>query len=115
MCRNTSTFLHWTSKHIVHVIKKHFLNDGISTGEDGDTGSHPKHALTFRMILGILQFIQDYAEQHAIFLPGHVPIYEGQYQTFTIVCHQEGISKVRKINISDFLTKYIVKTFIQTS
>ena len=74
MCRNTSTFLHGTSKHKVHVIKKHFLDDGISTGEHGNTSNHPKHALTFRMILEILQFIQDYAEQHAILPSGHIPI-----------------------------------------
>ena len=74
VCRTTSTFLHGTSKHRVHVIKKHFLDDGISTGEHGNTGNNPKHALTFRMILGILQFIQDYAEQHVILLPGPIPI-----------------------------------------
>ena len=73
ICRNTFTFLHGVSKHKVHAIKNHFLENGISTREHGNTGNQPKHALTFRMILGILQFIQNYAEQHAILLPGRIP------------------------------------------
>ena len=31
MCTNTFTFLHGVSKHRVHAIKKHFLDDGTST------------------------------------------------------------------------------------
>ena len=73
VCRNTFTFLHEVSKHKVQAIKKHFLDNGITTREHGNTGNHPKHALTFRLILGILQFIQNYAEQHAILLPGRIP------------------------------------------
>ena len=38
-----------------------------------DNMNQPKHALSFKKILGILQFIQNYAEQHAILLPGHIP------------------------------------------
>ena len=70
VCRNTFTFLHGVSKHKVQAIKKHFLDNGITTREHGNTGNHPKHALTFRLILGIRQFIQ---EQHAILLPGRIP------------------------------------------
>ena len=73
VCRNTFTFLHGVGKHKVQAIKRHFLDNGISTREHGNNGNHPKHALTFSMILGILQFIQNYAEQHAILLPGRIP------------------------------------------
>ena len=66
-------FLHGISKHFVLAIKNHFLDNGISTREHGNTGNHPKHTLSFRTILGILQFIQNYAEQHAILLPGRIP------------------------------------------
>ena len=59
VCRNTFTFLHGISKHKVLAIKNHFLNNGISTREHGNTGNHPKYALSFRAILGILQFIQN--------------------------------------------------------
>ena len=59
VCRNTFIFLHGISKHKVLAIKNHFLNNGISTREHGNTGNHPKYALTFRTILGILQFIQN--------------------------------------------------------
>ena len=57
--------------HLSGAVRSIFLDNGISTREHENTGSHPKHAFTFRMILEILQFIQDYAEQHAILLLGH--------------------------------------------
>ena len=66
VCRSTFIFLHGVSKHRVHAIKKRFLDNRISI-------NHPKHTLTFRMILGILQYIQNYAEQHAILLPSRIP------------------------------------------
>ena len=62
VCRNTFTFLHGVSKHKVQAIKKHFLDNGMATREHGNNGNQPKHALAFRIILGILQFIQNYAE-----------------------------------------------------
>ena len=73
VCRNTFTFLHGVSKHKVNAIKKHFLENGISTKVHGNIGNQPKHALTLKIILGILQFILNYPEQHAILLPGHIP------------------------------------------
>ena len=54
VCRNTFTFLYGVSKHKVNAIKKHFLDNGISTREHGNIGNQPKHALTLKMILGIL-------------------------------------------------------------
>ena len=73
VCRNTFTFLHGVSKHKVNAIKKHFLENGISTRVHGNIGNQPKHALTLKIILGILKFIINYAEQHAILLPGRIP------------------------------------------
>ena len=73
VCRKTFTFLHGISKHKLHAIKDHFLDNGISPREHGNTGKQPKHSLSFNRILGILQFIQNYAEQHAVLLPGRIP------------------------------------------
>ena len=73
VCRNMFTFLHGVSHHKLHAIKDHFLEDGITPREHGNTGKQPKHSLSFTRILGILQFIQNYAEQHAILLPGWIP------------------------------------------
>ena len=70
VCRDMFTFLHGVSHHKLHAIKDHFLEDGVTPREHGNTGKQPKHALSFTRILGILQFIQNYAEQHAILLPG---------------------------------------------
>ena len=37
VCRNTFTFLHGVSKHKVHAIKNHFLDNGISTRQHEPT------------------------------------------------------------------------------
>ena len=39
----------------------------------GNTNNQVKHALTLKIILGILKFIINYAEQYAILLPGRIP------------------------------------------
>ena len=66
-------FLHGVGKFKIQAIKEHFLENGISTRKHGNTGKQPKHSLGFKRILGILQFIQNYSEQHAIILPGRIP------------------------------------------
>jgi len=42
------TFLHGISKHKIHAIKDHYLDNGISPREHGNTGKHPKHSLSFK-------------------------------------------------------------------
>jgi len=64
--RKTFIFLHGVSKHKIHAIKEHFLDNGISPREHGNNGKQPKHSLSFKRIVGILQFIQNHAEQHAV-------------------------------------------------
>ena len=53
--------------------EKPFFGQWLSTREHVNTGNHPKHALTLGRILGILQFVKNYAEQNAILLPGRIP------------------------------------------
>jgi len=43
VCRKTFTFLHGVSKHKLHAIKDHFLDNGISPREHRNTGK-PKGA-----------------------------------------------------------------------
>ena len=79
ICRNTFNFLHGAGKHKVHVMKNHFLDNGLAPREHGNTGNHPKHALTLGRILGIHQFVKNYAEQNTILLPGHIPGFKRDY------------------------------------
>lgn len=73
LCRTTFTFLYGVSKHKVHGIKKHFLEHGFSSRTHGNTNKRPHNALTFNGILNVLKFIQNYAEQNALLLPGRIP------------------------------------------
>jgi len=73
ICRTTYTFLHGVGKAKVHSKKNLFLDNGLEPREHGNTGNHPKHALTLDRILAVLQFVKNYAEQNAILLPGQIP------------------------------------------
>jgi len=73
VCAGRHSLFTWVSKHKIHAIKDHYHDNGISPREHGNTGKHPKHSLSFKRILGILQFIHNYAEQHAVLLPGRIP------------------------------------------
>ena len=46
------------------------MEEGMSYREHGNTEKLPKHPLGLKELLRILQFIQNYAEQNAILLPG---------------------------------------------
>ena len=73
VCQNTYNFLHSVGKRKVHNIKEHFLENGLVEREHGNTKNRPHNALTFARITNILKFIENYAEKHAILLPGRIP------------------------------------------
>lgn len=76
LCRTTFTFLHGISKHRLKGIKDSFLTNGLVTRTHGNTKKMPHNALTFDMIVNILKFIQNYAEQNALLLPGRIPAFK---------------------------------------
>jgi len=67
VCRETYTFLHGMSKHKVHSLKNHFSENGLTPRTHGNSTIRPHKALQFGTILHILNFVQNYAEQHAIY------------------------------------------------
>ena len=73
LCRTTFTFLHDMSYHKVQAMKEHFSENGLTVRTHGNSLKRPHNALTFGTILNLLKFIQNYAEQNAILLPGRIP------------------------------------------
>jgi len=73
VCQKTYNFLHTVGRRKVHNIKEHFLDQGLVVREHGNVKKRPHNALTFARITSILKFIENYAEQHAILLPGRIP------------------------------------------
>ena len=65
VCKSTYAFLYGVrTKHRLENIKKHYLEHGMD------------RTLSFVEITSLVKFIENYAEQHAILLPGRIPGYK---------------------------------------
>lgn len=73
VCHTTFNFLHGLGKHRVPAIRKAFISNGLEVRTHGNTKRSPHHASSFSTIKNTLLFIQNYAEQNAILLPGRIP------------------------------------------
>ena len=73
LCKTTYNFLHAVGNHRVKAIKQSYLQNGLSVRTHGNTKRLPHTALSYRQIVNLVTFIQNYAEQHAILLPGRIP------------------------------------------
>ena len=75
--KTTYAFLYGVgTKHRLEAIKKHYLEHGMETRVHKDTRRLPHNALSFDEITSVVKFIENYAEQHAILLPGRIPTYK---------------------------------------
>ena len=73
LCKTTYNFLHGVGNSRVKAIRKSYLHDGLTPRIHGNAGRYPHNALTYIQISNMIKFIQNYAEQHAILLPGRIP------------------------------------------
>ena len=46
---------------------------GLATRTNGNSNKAPANTLSYQSICHLVEFIQDYAKQHAILLPGCIP------------------------------------------
>ena len=76
ICRDTFIFLHAISKDKLTALLKHYRSHGaISAKVHKLSKKLPKNALTFDKTKHVVTFIVNYAETHAMSLPGRVPGY----------------------------------------
>ena len=73
LCKTTYDFLHGVGNHRVKNIRKSYIQDGLAVRTHGNAKRSPHNALTYTQITNLVKFIQNYAEQNAILLPGRVP------------------------------------------
>ena len=73
LCKTTFNFLYGIGKHRVPAIRKDFVSNGLEVRVHGNTRRAPHHASSFSTIKNTILFIQNYAEQNAILLPGRIP------------------------------------------
>lgn len=76
LCKTTYNFLHGVGNHRVKAVKQSYLQNGLSPRSHGNAGRSSHNALSYTQINNIVKFIQNYAEQHAILLPGRIPGYK---------------------------------------
>ena len=76
VCLRTFLFLHHTKKDQFLNIKASCSENGIAPRVHGNTRRLPVLALTFDDVSRIVSFIRNYAEDHAVLLPGRIPGYK---------------------------------------
>ena len=77
VCKNTFAFLHGIGvNHYLQAIRKHYMENGLAIRVHQNTKRLPVNTLSYDDIKCIIQFLQNYAEQHAILLPGRIPGYK---------------------------------------
>ena len=73
LCARTYNFLHGIGLHRVKHVKASYLMHGLVTRTHGNSNKAPANTLSYHSICHLVEFIQNYAEQHAILLPGRIP------------------------------------------
>ena len=77
VCKTTYAFLYSVgTKHRLEAIQKHYFEHGMETRVHKNTWQLPYNALSFDEIRSVIKFIEKYAEQYAILLPGRIPAYK---------------------------------------
>ena len=73
LCVRTYNFLHGIGSHRVKHVKASYLMYGLATRTHGNSNNTLANTLSYQSICHLTKFIQNYAEQHAILLPGRIP------------------------------------------
>ena len=76
VCRETFIFIHGISSWRLKAIKSSYKKDGIQPRVHGNCKRLPANALTFADVQHVVKFITNFAEDHAILLPGRIPGYK---------------------------------------
>ncbi len=76
ICLNSFLFLHCMGRWRYEAIKKNCLSEGIQERVHGNSKHLPHNEFTTDELKSIVFFMQNYAEENAILLPGRIPGYK---------------------------------------
>ena len=76
ICRATFLFLHSIHHYTFKALRRSCREEGMLPRVHGNTRRLPSNALTFNDVKHVVSFIDNYAEDHAILLPGRIPGYK---------------------------------------
>lgn len=75
ICRETFLYIHGIFKDRLTNLIAHFLEHGITRREHGNKKRLPSNTVSYTERQFVVKFINNYAEDHAVLLPGRVPGY----------------------------------------
>ena len=75
VCVKTFRFLHTVGEKRLKNLLKSYKENGLTPRVHGNTNRRPKHSLSFQSTEYVVRFLINYAEQHALLLPGRIPGY----------------------------------------
>ena len=73
LCACSYNFLHGIGSHRVKYVKTSYLMHGLTTCTHSNSNKAPANTLSYQSICQLVKFIRNFAEQHAILLPGRIP------------------------------------------
>jgi len=71
-------FMYGISDSRLRRLREHNKNSGLSSRTYGNTRRLPKNTLPFAVVEDVKLFLANYAEEHAISLPGRIPGYKDE-------------------------------------
>lgn len=79
VCKNMYLFAHQIKIKRFKRLTKHYNDVGLISKSHGNSGRCPSNKTPFQSVELIVKFIRNYAEQHAVFLPGRIPAIKNAY------------------------------------
>lgn len=76
VCKKTFTFLYGIGKDRLRLVKGHYIANGLETRVHGNRKRMPHNYRSPEVINNVVKFLQNYAEENAILLPGRIPGYK---------------------------------------
>lgn len=76
VCQVTYRFLLSIGNYRLKSLKSNLMHYGLTPRVNGNTGKLPHNVTSFEEIQRIVKFITNFAEDHAILLPGRIPGYK---------------------------------------
>lgn len=113
ICRDTFAFAHGVHYKTVDRIAKSLDDNGLNPRVHGNTGKAPKHALTITDVNNIKSFLNLYAHQNGVPLPGRMsnfrnekyvllPSDKNKADIHTLYCKATETNNFRKVSLSEF-------------
>ena len=78
ICRQTFLFLTNISKWKLQNLKGHYNENGLVSRRHGNVGRAPPNSHSFETRKTVKSFIENYADNHGVILPGRIPGYRDQ-------------------------------------